>query len=293
MTNLIRIFLGLVFLLFGLAKLFPVESFEFLLVDHQVIGWSGAPILARLIVFWEVLLGLALVMNFQIKKTLWLTFLTLTFLTLYLIYDLISFGNRLDCGCTGQLFELSTEWSLLKNFFLLLFVALLLKKGKPYYYLKTKWISLGLIAISVATVLIIAPFYMAPPPAQRINIELDLSVLPQEELSGKALDFKNQNLLLFFVSPKCSHCQLAMEKIKIIKSQNEMIPVILVFYAKQDVVNAYMKEKNLTFPYIIFPNDEFMQIVSGHIPTILHMNHGILEHVWIGPQFDPDELINL
>jgi hypothetical protein len=72
-----------------------------------------------------------------------------------------------------------------------------------------------------------------------------------------------------------------------------MLPVVLVFYGREKLVKDYMKEKDMDFPYIIFPDAEFMQIVSGQIPTILHMDHGILRHVWVGPQFDPDELIDL
>ena len=36
-----------------------------------------------------------------------------------------------------------------------------------------------------------------------------------------------------------------------------------------------------------------MKIVSGKIPSIFHVNKGILEHQWTGDQFNPEELIAL
>ena len=54
-----------------------------------------------------------------------------------------------------------------------------------------------------------------------------------------------------------------------------------------------MKEFELDFPYVIFPDDEFMRIIKGEMPTMYHIDNGTLKQVWKGDRFEADELIKL
>ena len=54
-----------------------------------------------------------------------------------------------------------------------------------------------------------------------------------------------------------------------------------------------MEEFELGFPYVIFPDKEFMRIIKGEMPTIFHIDHGILKQVWKGDMFEADELIRI
>lgn len=293
MLTIARFFLGLTFLIFGIAKLLPIEAFEFLLVDQRIIGWDGTPFLARFIVFWEILLGLGLLFNFEIKKVSSLTIATLLLFTTYLIYDFFTFGNREDCGCTGQLFALSTTASIGKNLVLLLLALALFTKGK-FFNWKRRWLLLLLlIGISAGITLYFAPFYESYKLSEKVNEEIDLTMLPVVENTGLPLNYQNDEVIVCFVSPKCPHCKKAIQRLKIISDQYELPAVYLVFYGRKPKVEAFMEEYTFEFPYIVFPDDEFMRIIKGEMPTMYHIDQGILKQVWKGDRFEADELIDL
>ncbi len=293
MISALRFTLGLIFLVFGIAKLFPIETFENLLVNQDLSNWYSAPIFARLIVFSEVLLGTLILLKFNSKKTLLISLVVLVALTVYLIVYLILHGNQNDCGCTGQLIELNSYWSILKNLVLIGITLFLIKTQTPKTYTKPRQILAGSIIFSTAVVLIFAPFYIQPDPSERLNVKIDLDVIPNLELTGNPIDFQNENLLVFFVSPKCPHCHLAIQKLKVIQNTNDILPTYLVFYGYEENVKKYVKDNNLDFPYVVFPDQEFMRIVSGSFPTIFHVNKGVLEHQWTGDKFNPEEIITL
>ncbi len=289
-----RIVLGLVLIVFGVAKLFPIESFEFLLVDRKIAGWDGAPFLARFIVFWEILLGLWLLSNYAVKTASALTLGTLLVFTAYLVYDLFQFGNRADCGCSGQLIALSAGNAIIKNVFLMALAAWLLLKGKTHFPKRLRWLVVVLlIAIPAAITLSFAPIYEGYRPSEKVNEAIDLDMLPNEETTGLPIDYKHSEVIICFISPKCGHCKRAVQRLKIIASQHDLPPLYLVFYGKKPNVNDFMAEYALDFPYVIFPDDEFMRIIKGEMPTMYHINRGMLKQVWKGDMFEADELIRL
>ncbi len=107
-NHIIRIIIGLVFIVSALAKLFPIEPFEIVFVDLGVANWLIAPFLARFIIAVELFLGLSILFNVWLKnKIYYLTQASLLIFTVYLIYLLITKGNNVDCGCFGSFLSLS------------------------------------------------------------------------------------------------------------------------------------------------------------------------------------------
>ena len=64
----LRYFVGILFLFSGIAKLFPIETFEFSLVSQGIAGWSIVPYLSRFIIAAEIFLGLAFFQNAGLKR---------------------------------------------------------------------------------------------------------------------------------------------------------------------------------------------------------------------------------
>lgn len=288
-----RILVGLVFLLFGIAKLFPIEAFELLLVDQSFIGWKAAPYFARAIVFWEILLGVAIIFNYESKKVLKLILLTLILFTLYLLYDLITFGNREDCGCTGELISLNTWYSILKNVVLIMLTSWLLIKGKVHTFKKPDLVGLSIVGSSFAIILFFAPFYSGYAASESVNKEIDLDMLPALYTNGENLDYKNNNSIIAFVSPKCIYCKRALQRIKVIQNHNEILPVYLVFFGTEEKVIPFMEENNFNFPFILYPDRDFFRITGGQMPMIFHVDNGVLKQIWSSAMFDPEDLIQL
>ena len=101
--HILRIIVGLVFIVSGLAKLYPIEPFENIFIDLGISNWTLAPFMARLVIAFEIFLGAAIVFSLWLKnKVYFLAQGTLLFFTGYLIYLLFTKGNNVDCGCFGR-----------------------------------------------------------------------------------------------------------------------------------------------------------------------------------------------
>ena len=61
----LRFLLGAFFVFSAIVKLYPIEPFEYTLIEHGLAGWGMAPYLARFIVISEAFLGLALIGGFR------------------------------------------------------------------------------------------------------------------------------------------------------------------------------------------------------------------------------------
>ena len=65
---LLSIGLGLIFIYSGYTKLEPViETFEFTFVDIGIANWYTAPIIARLLISLEFVIGFLLLINYKLK----------------------------------------------------------------------------------------------------------------------------------------------------------------------------------------------------------------------------------
>jgi len=129
--SLVRIIVGALFIFSGLIKLNDPVGFAFKLEEYfspAVFDLSFlmplALTLAIFIVIAEVLLGLALLLGYKTKLTLWLLLgmiVFFTFLTFYSAY----FNKVTDCGCFGDAIPLTPWESFTKDIILLVLILLL------------------------------------------------------------------------------------------------------------------------------------------------------------------------
>ena len=124
----LRVFIGLVFIVSALTKLYPIIPLEILLVKTGITNWSLAPIFARLLVGFEFMLGSFLIFNIQTKKTTIVSMLSLVGFTFYLLYLHFFVSADDNCGCFGEIIKMNPLQSILKNIVLLGLSVLLLKK---------------------------------------------------------------------------------------------------------------------------------------------------------------------
>ncbi len=127
-----RIFVGVLFIFSGLIKLNDPVGFSFKLEEYfspEVLNISFllpfALAFAVFVVILEVILGVALLLGFQKKVTLWSLFgliVFFTFLTFYSAY----FNKVTDCGCFGDAIALTPWQSFTKDIVLLIFILILL-----------------------------------------------------------------------------------------------------------------------------------------------------------------------
>lgn len=132
-TQLSRIFVGVLFILSGLVKLNDPTGFSFKLEEYFSEAVLNLPFLtpyalslAVILVIAEVILGVALLLGFLRKLTLTLLFLMIlffTFLTFYSAY----FNKVTDCGCFGDAVPLTPWGSFTKDIVLFILILILIK----------------------------------------------------------------------------------------------------------------------------------------------------------------------
>lgn len=132
-----RIFVGILFIISGLVKLNDPIGFSFKLQDYfapEVLNLEFlvpyALILAIFVVILEVLLGVALLLGYFKKYTLWALLLMIVFFTFLTFYSAY-FNKVTDCGCFGDAIPL-TPWESFSKDIVLLVLVLILFIGRKY-----------------------------------------------------------------------------------------------------------------------------------------------------------------
>lgn len=159
-----RLFVGVVFIFSGLTKLddpvgtaiklkeyFEVFAVSFSKIFNVFIPFDQ-PIAVFLIVF-EVMLGIAMILNYRMKLTTLLLLLLsafFTFLTFYSAY----FNKVTDCGCFGDAIKLTAWETFYKDVVLMLFAIFLFVRRKHFTPRSTNKmlldsITIGFICINI------------------------------------------------------------------------------------------------------------------------------------------------
>lgn len=137
LVGVVRIFVGILFIISGFIKLNDPVGFSFKLEEYFSQGVLDLPFLSPyalvisiLVVIVEVMVGVMLILGYKRKLTIW-TLLAMivffTFLTFYSAY----FNKVTDCGCFGDAIKL-TPWESFTKDIVLLVLILILYVGRTY-----------------------------------------------------------------------------------------------------------------------------------------------------------------
>mgnify|MGYP003629681030 CR=1 FL=1 len=142
LIGVIRIFVGILFIISGFIKLNDPVGFSFKLQEYfspdvlNIEFMSPFALgLAIILVIVELVLGVALIIGYYKKATMWLLLLMIlffTFLTFYSAY----FNKVTDCGCFGDALPLTPWQSFSKDVVLLILILIIffnLKYIQPFF----------------------------------------------------------------------------------------------------------------------------------------------------------------
>ncbi len=137
LVGISRIIVGVLFIISGLIKLNDPVGFSFKLKDYfapEVLDLGFlvpfALLIAIFVVIFEVLVGVALLLGYLKKATLWALLLMIVFFTFLTFYSAY-FNKVTDCGCFGDAIKLTPWESFTKDIILLIFIIILFI-GKKY-----------------------------------------------------------------------------------------------------------------------------------------------------------------
>ncbi len=135
--GLVRVFVGVLFIVSGFIKLNDPVGFSFKLEEYfspsvldLAIFIPYALAISILVVILEVLFGVMLLIGYKVKFTLWSLLgmiVFFTFLTFYSAY----FNKVTDCGCFGDAIKL-TPWESFTKDIVLLVLIVILFFGRKY-----------------------------------------------------------------------------------------------------------------------------------------------------------------
>lgn len=161
LESIARYFVGALFIFSGLVKLNdPIgteikleEYFEVFSADFAEFFIAFAPYaleLGFILIVLEIVLGIAVLINFEMKKTLWVLVLMISFFTFLTFYSAY-FNKVTDCGCFGDAIPLTPWQSFGKDVILVVLIAFLYFRRNSFSpILSTR---AGIWTISIATVL--------------------------------------------------------------------------------------------------------------------------------------------
>jgi uncharacterized membrane protein YphA (DoxX/SURF4 family) len=276
-----RILLGLVFIVSGSLKLYPVEPFELNFIDLGVANWYTAPFIARLLVGIELLLGLFLIFNFFLKTfTLKATIFLLFFFTIYLLIQIIREGNSGNCGCFGTYLQMTPAESIFKNIVLISIAIIVYRLHQiNSSRLQRIWPFFLLAAFIAPFVLnpidLMAANYRQP---EVTNFPFESELLYNDTITHKPqIDISKGKHIVAFFSMTCSHCRTSAFKMHVIEKRHPEIPFFMVLNGKESSLTSFLDEtKSSNIPYMILHGMPFAKITGGSVPTIYWIKDGIV-----------------
>lgn len=290
MNKLLRIVLivlticiGATFLYSAYTKLFPIQSFEYTMVEFVHMPWIMAAIAARLLIGLEAALGGLMVLHlFGGQK--WVLKLSLAILiafSVYLIYLWATQGNNVNCGCFGDMIWMSPSSSLLKNILLIAGLIVLIKYHNGF---TGKWMKISSIVLLIATTIL--PFILFALPdqqpswLQKDSFQVNLTALyrPEAAQPVPSIDLNKGKHVISFLSLSCPHCRMAAHKMHIMKEKNPALPFYFVIAGKDKYLKSFWKETNaIDIPHTKLDADSFTAIAGYAWPVIYFVKDGWVE----------------
>lgn len=289
-VTILRFFVGSVFIFSAISKLFPIELFELTFVYQGIASWQVAPYLSKLLIGFELFIGIALIFNQLIKKLIIpITFLLLITFTIYLFYVLFKYGNTTDCGCFGSLFHLTAKQSIIKNIILIIAIIIIYRYSEITKW-KYKWLlpSVFVVCISIFFILFPVEKYIVHPIEYKSKMPAWFADITNFE-KDKNADFKQGRKIVAFFSLTCEHCKELAFKLGILQKNNKLPPTYFVFYGNKKNVPAFFAQTKSNFPYKVLNDEDFYSYAGPTVPKIFLLQDGLILMEWTTKLFDAEK----
>ncbi len=312
----LRVILGIVFLVSSVTKFSDLESFAEAIRNFKLIGGILIPITQYTIPVIELILGICLLVNFQTLPASQFSVYLISFFTAMVTVKVIA-GVEISCGCFGELSsDKIDEITIIRNLLLILIGVFLVSyygsiktasegEGKVQY----NWSEFVTALKKFSLVLVI--FFFATQSAltgvqNRIlkNRIIFLAESGQEYLvSGdtvstftilhdnseqEAVQFPSPDSsksLIFIMSTSCNPCKKTLPYWKKLWSElHTELNVFAIAINPYDQVKYYRIENDVAYEIYTISEDSFVTTFKDYKTpqTILLDKKGIVERSWLG-----------
>ena len=273
-------FIGIVFLVSGVSKLFPIQLLEYSIVNTLNIGWTSSALLARSIISIEILLGIQLCLNKDKIFFINTAFILLLIFIIYLFYNIYVSPNSEDCGCFGEILKLSPSMAVIKNFVLIGMLFFSYKVPPSGWTLK-KGVNVLLIIAAFTLPYIISPLAVESNEknsSQLTDYPFEFDYLYKSNTNKKPKrDLRQGKHIIAFFSASCKHCKMAAMKLQIMKKRNSQIPFYIIINGDEEKVASFFQEtRSNNIPYTISNGTDFIRMSGTRLPAIVWLDKGIV-----------------
>jgi hypothetical protein len=273
----ITVLIGALFLFSAYSKIIGIQNFEWTLAETNMMSFGVANITSRLLLIAEAIIGFFFLFNYHFKQKLytWAVWL-LVFFTIYLFWVMHTYGLSGNCGCFGDVVEMTPMQAVLKNIGLIALIYVL-SIFKFQWQAWPKWV---LIAASVIGILAIIPpdFIFITEKDTVIKESISLAEMYGDKASAKpTFDYTKGKHIIAVLSTTCHHCKSAARKIAIMQKRNSALPFYHIYQGDSNSLAMFFKEaKAANVPYQINADYAFINRLVG-----LHTAKGFPKILWI------------
>ncbi len=267
----LRIIVSLLFLVSALAKLHPspffaLTTFEIKQLVPMGFSQDFGAWFSRTLIGCEFALGiLMLQQNFYKRLIVPATTLLLLIFSIQLSYELLTTGNKGNCGCFGTLLPMTPLQALIKNIFAMGVLTYLFGIATKHNDKRNWWV---LSTVTFACVMVV--FMVGMKPSSKVQKTVDVAVsndTTQVKESIKVVDTTNQvtktvdtivvkkeepkqaksgfanvypsidkgRKILCFFAPGCEHCKETAKQLTQLKNQIKDFPEINIAFMEEEV----------------------------------------------------------
>ncbi len=273
---LVRMLLGIFFIVSAIAKLIGIDEFEIYIFSYNILSLNLSFLIARIVIAVELLVGLGLLSNIARRLVDTCALLLLVCFVFFLCFALL-IGRTDSCHCMGSLVEIAPARSLFKNAILIL--LLLFSMGAQQWNWRPRWyIWLPACLLPVVGVFIFsAPdnWLFGPSEEYYNQEELDKANSPQGQLH--CLNLNQGKHVVAFLTPGCSFCQMADQKLTHIYRRNDLDSSLFIYLTPgQDTTSTDLTVDSTTFLRPAYRMDvtTYAHITYGQRPIVFLVDNG-------------------
>lgn len=311
----LRILLAGMFFLSAIAKLYPsaplaLGTFEAKQLIPMGFDDTVAQYFSRILIGCELALGVGLLQPHYFKRlVLPLSFLMLFIFSSQLTYEIMTVGNKGNCGCFGALLPMTPVQALVKNILamgMLVYLFLVMKKEDDK---RNHFLILSIILASILTIFMVGPMQQKTkitPVIQGTINEVDTAMTvvdtiangkdpkavkdsipevkePKAKKSGFSNLFpdidKGKKVLCFF-APGCDHCKETAKELTKMKNSIAGFPEIYIVFMDEEaeLIPDFFTFAGANYPYLTLDVLTFWKTLgnSKDTPGVMYYWNGNL-----------------
>lgn len=309
--------IGALFVLSAIFKAISVDEFDIYLYSFGVLDFVFCSLLSRLIIGFELVLGVMFILKLYYKQV-WFTMISTTAIfTLFLVYVSI-FRDDNNCHCMGDLVQLNPVHSIIKNLAIIGFLVLI-RKVKGGEFKIRKWITVGVSVLSLVIILLVIPpaaFYNFIHTGNKefnievfnrtlsdttyhsriVNIEFESDKkICEYEVVQEPLVLDNGSYLIGYIHSGCEFCKLGMKKIKMMVDQNNLNAdrVVLFIWGDYEHISQFILEtEGFQFEYRVMDPFVAVEVTYGKFPTFMFYKDEEIQEVFDYKNISERDIVN-